>query len=179
MKQEGEKNYAKGILDLSWERGESEKVGEELALLGEALLPITDLDNMLRSGALRTEDLMQAIDHVSDKMGALKLTRSFLELLIKRKRLRLLPKIAREYRKLLEQRSNMTTAEIISVVPLSESHKSRLKSSLKARTGLDIKLKERIDPNVQGGLVIRVFDVIYDGSLRTRIERVRKDLARG
>ncbi len=80
---------------------------------------------------------------------------------------------------LADEAAGRTRARIVSASPLSDAQRSRLRSALAARTGLQVDLEESVDSSLLGGAVASVGGLVFDGSLRTQLEQLRSSLTRG
>lgn len=102
---------------------------------------------------------------------------NLLALLASRGRLRLLPGIVAEYRRLVNAQRGLEEAEVITAIPLEEAEVNALVGRLEAIAGKKVAVSARVDPAILGGLVARVGDRLLDGSLRSRLHSLRKSLA--
>lgn len=103
-------------------------------------------------------------------------TLNFLSLLVDKRRINLLSEITREFTQLVRISNNIALAEAVTAIPLSESETEELRQSLETRTGKKIELKTSVDNSIMGGVLIRIGDTIYDGSVRGKLERLREQL---
>jgi F-type H+-transporting ATPase subunit delta len=100
-------------------------------------------------------------------------------LLVERRRVALLPKVADAFRRLIYARRNIIEAEVASAAPLTEAERAALRERLARLVGRRVELRERLDPGLLGGLVVRIGDRLYDASVRGRLERLRNRLIAG
>ena len=100
-------------------------------------------------------------------------------LMLRRGRIDELPRVAAEFRRLDNERQGITPATATSAVPLSEDEVRAVTARLEAMTGGRVDLDLRVDPDLLGGLVVRVGDRMIDGSVRGRLERLRNQLVSG
>ena len=99
--------------------------------------------------------------------------------MLRRGRIDELPRVAAEFRRLDNERQGITPATATSAVPLSEDEVRAVTARLEAMTGGRIELDLKVDPDLLGGLVVRVGDRMIDGSVRGRLERLRNQLVSG
>jgi F-type H+-transporting ATPase subunit delta len=100
-------------------------------------------------------------------------------LLLRRGRIEDLPRVAAEFRRLDHERKGITTATVISALPLEADEVRALTTRLEQSTGGHVELDVKVDPSLLGGLVVRVGDRMIDGSVRGRLERLRNRLVSG
>jgi F-type H+-transporting ATPase subunit delta len=100
-------------------------------------------------------------------------------LMLRRGRIEELPRLAAEFRRLDDERQGITHALATSASPLTKDEVRALTQRLEQETGGRIELDVEIDPSLLGGLVVRVGDRLIDGSVRSRLERLRNQLVSG
>jgi F-type H+-transporting ATPase subunit delta len=101
---------------------------------------------------------------------------NFVRLLTVNKRLEVLPAIAEQYEMLRAQFENELDVEVTSAVTLSAEQQAKLASSLKTRFKRDVRMSTSVDASLLGGAVIRAGDLVIDGSVKGRLERMASDL---
>jgi F-type H+-transporting ATPase subunit delta len=102
--------------------------------------------------------------------------RNFLETLAHNRRLGLLPEIATVYETLRAQTENVADVRVISAFPLEAVQRDRLATALKKRMGCEIRLSCEVDTQLIGGAVVRSGDMVIDGSLRARLDRLASEI---
>jgi F-type H+-transporting ATPase subunit delta len=102
----------------------------------------------------------------------------FLRLLIDRRRLGSLSDIARQFRDLADERAGRVRGKVVSATPLSEETLQALQRALQAMTHGQVLLETQVDPSVLGGVSAQVGSVLYDGTLRTGLDEIRRALKR-
>jgi F-type H+-transporting ATPase subunit delta len=100
-------------------------------------------------------------------------------LIVQRGLVDFLPNIAQELQYLVYDHKNQASAQITTALPLDEAEKAQVRQALEERTGKTILLETRIDPEILGGVVARVGDQIIDGSVRQRLEVLKRQLLNG
>ena len=100
-------------------------------------------------------------------------------LMLRRGRIEALPKLAAEFRRLDNQRQGITQATATSASALTQDEVRALTRRLEQDTGGRVELDVQVDPSLLGGLVVRVGDRLIDGSVRSRLERLRNQLVSG
>ncbi len=123
-------------------------------------------------GKTRKRDLLQKI--LGNSINSL--TLSFLDLLIDKRREEVLPAIESEIRDLADTARHLVRAEAIFAVAPTPDEQTALIQSLEQRTGLHVQLVTHIDPEILGGVIVRMQDNVIDGSVRGTLERMREQL---
>ena len=103
---------------------------------------------------------------------------NFVRVLAENHRLLLLPEIAVQYEQLRAAVENTVDVEVVSAVPLSEAQSERLKQALNSRLKRQVRMQNSVDSALLGGAIVRAGDLVIDGSLKGRLERLATDLTR-
>ena len=174
--------YARALFDLAAEGGEGGEAADLLAELDElveAATVIPELERVFftpihpRAERRRVvAELARRLDH-SDEM------RSFAMLLVDENRMGLLVEIRDALRELVEKAAGRVKAELVSARPLRESEVEQVRQALSRRMNALVTVETRVDPGLIGGLVARVGDLLFDGSLRTQLDSLRGNLRKG
>jgi F-type H+-transporting ATPase subunit delta len=101
---------------------------------------------------------------------------NFLQVLVERGRIAEYLEIAAAFRERVARAEARLEVEAVTAVPLPDDLRGRIVDSLQAKTNATVELTESVDPDVIGGLVLRVGEVVVDGSVRHRIEELRREL---
>ncbi len=115
---------------------------------------------------------------ISDVAGA-KLDagmQNFVRVLAENHRLLLLPEIAAHYEELRSEVENTVDVEVISAVPLSSAQADKLKAALSTRLKRQVRMQNSVDAGLMGGAIVRAGDLVIDGSLKGRLERLATEL---
>ena len=100
----------------------------------------------------------------------------FLAILAHRDRLDLVPEIAAVFERLLNEHRGIAVAQVTTAVPIDERQKAVIASKLARRLGKTVTLETRVDASILGGVVAQIGDDVIDGSVRGRLERLRRRL---
>ncbi len=167
------RRYAQAVFEIALERKELDKWQSDLrkiASLGKDAEVIT----LLQTPRLSFHDKAKLL---AEKLrGINPLALNLVYLLVARDKLDVISGIAEEYETLLNEYRGIAEAEVTTVVPLTDDEKLNLKESIKAIVGKEIVLKTEVDPNLIGGIVVRVGGKLIDGSTRSRLLALKKEL---
>lgn len=171
--------YAKALFDVAIaEKNDLAQVDRDLQALVAMMSASPDLAQASgRSGVTEAarQSLMEA---VADKMALGAPVKKLLVLLAESRKLNLVPDLAIAYRERLLTHQNIVRAEVTSAVALSPEKTQALANSLGQVTGKQVDLSVTVDPELLGGVVAKIGSTVYDGSVRTQLQRLRAELVK-
>jgi len=170
------RRYAKALLSIGIDDGNFERMGREVRALAGAIKRSAELAHTLSNPLFARSDREKVLRALLDRIGATQSVLNFTRLLLDRERLNVLPDISRELDAMIDARAGRVAAQVTSAAPLDDQQKSRLVKTLESLSGKKVDMTVREDPALLGGVVAKVGDLVYDGSLRTQLERLRQDL---
>ena len=165
--------YATALFELALEEQALEQVAIELNRFNEALDAVEDLRRLVKSPVFTAEEQGRALAAILDQLEIEGLTKNFLLLVAKNRRVFAAPDMIRAFRAMLASHRGETSAAVIAASKLTEAQVTALKQSLKAALGKEVMLEERVDPALLGGLVVKVGSRMVDSSLRTRLNTLK------
>ena len=168
--------YANALADIALEQGSAEPVLKQLSEFNNAYQESAELRNFLASPAVEREAKHGVIEKLAARLGASKIIRNFLFVMIDNQRTTLLPQMLESLQLVLQQRQGVAEASVTSATALSDAQKARLQQTFEKLTGKKIQAKYTQDPALLGGALVRIGDTIYDGSLRNRLNQMRARL---
>ena len=169
--------YANALADVALEQGAAAPVLQQLGEFNAAYLSSPELRNILANPAVSKAEKRGVAQEISVRLGASKIVRNFLFVVIDHQRTQLLPEIFRSFEEVVRERQGVAEAHVASPVELSDAQKKQLAEMLGRLTGKNVQTRFTLDAKLLGGVVVRVGDTIYDGSLRNRLDRLRERLA--
>ena len=170
------KRYARALYELAQERQLTTGVGRSLGALADAWEDSDELFDLFGNPRIGADAKRRVIRALAQRVGAPPMVVNAMQMLSDRHRLDHLPEIAEAFERLAERRSGRVRAEVVTATRLSDAYYTRLQRSLKVATGKDVILVKREDPSLIGGVVTRVGDRVFDGSLRNRLLELREQL---
>lgn len=169
--------YANALADIALEQGAAEPVLKQLRDFNAAYQESAELRNFLASPAVDREAKHGVIEKLAARLGASKIIRNFLFIMIDNQRTMLLPQMQESLQLVLQQRQGVAEANVVSATTLTDAQKTQLQQTFEKLTGKKIQAKYSQDPALLGGALVRIGDTIYDGSLRNRLNQMRARLA--
>jgi F-type H+-transporting ATPase subunit delta len=165
--------YATALFELALEANALEQVEADLNRFVEALDAFEDLTRLVKSPVFSADEQGRALAAILEKLKIEGLTRNFLLLVAKNRRLFATPDMLRAFRAMLARHRGETSATVTAASKLTESQVTALKQALQAALGEKIMLEERVDPTLLGGLVVKVGSRMIDTSLRTKLNSLK------
>jgi F-type H+-transporting ATPase subunit delta len=168
--------YARSLFEVAEERDRIDVVRDQLGQFTDALAESRELELFFFSPYFSTEEKKEGLDKAVE--GADEIVRNFLAVLIENHRMPALMRVRREYERLWQEANQMLPVQVTSAVELDEAVTRQIGEEIGRQTGRKVELTTTVDPDVLGGIVLRVGNSILDASIRTRLERLRKQVAR-
>ncbi len=170
------RRYAKALLELAREQGEIDTVLRDVGSLHDAWKASAELRDIVGNPVIPRPALKAAVDAVMQKQGCSKLVRNAVNLLADKGRLGRLAEVLEALEALAEAETGRVRVEVVSAKPLAEAYYARLTEKLKRVTDREVVLVKKEDPSLIGGVVTRVGDQVFDGSIRNRLSELRETL---
>jgi F-type H+-transporting ATPase subunit delta len=167
------KRYALALFQLAEGQGKQGPWLEELQR-AQALLDDATISTYLSTPRVRIGDKLNVVKQVLEGLDPLVV--NLFGLLVTRQALSLLPQVTTAYGHFLNASFGRVQAHVTSSVPLSSQQETRLRETLRRMLDKDVALEAKVDPDIIGGMVIRVGDQVIDGSVRTHLEALKQQL---
>jgi F-type H+-transporting ATPase subunit delta len=168
--------YARSLFEVAKEQDKLDLVREQLGQFADALDGNRELSVFFFSPYFSTEEKKEGLGRLLD--GVDPAFANFLALLVENHRMPVIFRVRREFDALWEQENQMLPVTITSAVPLDEATVKSIGDAIGQQTGQRVELTANVDPDVLGGLVVRVGNSILDASIRNRLENLRRSVAR-
>jgi F-type H+-transporting ATPase subunit delta len=166
------RRYAKAVMGLP----AGVAVAADLRVLAKALADSAELVTVLSNPAIRRGDRRKVLDALLVRINAQPHTKNLIYLMLDGERMASLPAISREVDAMIEAKAGRVSATITSAKPLDMTQVSQITAALEKLSGKKVDVSRKEDANLLGGVVAKVGDVVYDGSLRTQLRTLREEL---
>jgi F-type H+-transporting ATPase subunit delta len=163
------RRYARALFELGLARGTFEAFGHELGGLAEIYAGSPELRQTLENPVFKLDQRRAVLAKLLPSVAPSVEVRNFALMLLERRRLVALPVIARAYAEMVDVKLGRVRATVTSAQPLDAATQTQVQAALEKRTGKKVLLTTGVDPSLIGGIVARVGDLVFDGSLRTRL----------
>jgi len=165
--------YAAALFELAKDEKQLPQVEADLAVFSALLDESEDLRRLVRSPVISAEDQARALTAVLGRAGAAGLTTNFFKLIARNRRLFAAADMIKGFRALLARERGEVSADVASAHPLSPEQMNALKDVLRVQMGKEVRVATRVDPNLLGGLVVKVGSRMIDSSLRTKLDNLK------
>ena len=169
--------YAKALFDVALqEKADLDRIDKDLSEITEILRENTELMRAVDWANVPDAARQAVMENVLDRIGVAAPVKKLLVLLTEQRKLVYLNDLAEAYRERLLAHHNIVRAEVTSAVPLSPEKTKALAESLSTVTGKKVELSASVDAGLLGGVVAKIGSTVYDGSVKTQLEQLRKEL---
>jgi F-type H+-transporting ATPase subunit delta len=167
--------YAQSLFGLASAEEMTDRVEEELHELERLYQANPEMKEFINNPTIRAEGKKDAlVELLGDKLS--RITLNHMYLLVDQERGRMLPKVAEEFYRLASEARAKVTAEVVTAVPIADSTREQLGETLRRMTKKDVYLRARVDDSILGGAIVRVGDKVLDGSVRSKLNQLKKQM---
>jgi ATP synthase F1 delta subunit len=168
--------YARSLFEVAQEHDKLDVVRDQIGQFADALDGSRELQTFFFSPYFSTEEKKDGLDKALE--GEDDVVRNFLAVLIENHRMPALFRVRRELDAMWREVNKLLPVQVTSAVELDEAVTRQIGEEIGRQTGRKVELTSTVDPDVLGGIVLRVGNSILDASIRTRLDRLRKQVAR-
>jgi F-type H+-transporting ATPase subunit delta len=169
--------YARSLFEVAREHDKLDELREQLGQFADALDSNRELAVFFFSPYFSTREKQQALERILD--GADVLFLNFLELLIEKHRMPVIFRTRQQFEQMWERAHQLLPVDITSAIELDPETTESLGRRIGVRAGRKVRLAAHVDPDILGGIVLRVGNSILDASIRNRLEQLRRHVAQG
>jgi F-type H+-transporting ATPase subunit delta len=166
--------YAQALYALAEEQGLTETVAADLANFARLVAESEDLSRFTKSPVYSAEEQLKVLDNLLNRAEISGISANFLKLVAMKRRLFAVGKMINDFHKLDDFYKGRIRAEVTAAELLKDAHVAALKKALAEFTGgKSVEVTTKVDPEIIGGLIVRLGSRMVDGSLRTRLNSLR------
>jgi F-type H+-transporting ATPase subunit delta len=165
--------YAAALFELAKDQGQLEQAERDLASFQTMLDSSADLKRLVLSPVVTAEDQGKALAAIMQKAGISGLVANFLLLIARNRRLFGVGDMMKGFRALLARERGEVTADVATAHPLTQEQMQVLSDTLRTSIGKNVRIATRVEPNLLGGLVVKVGSRMIDSSLRTKLNNLK------
>ncbi len=171
------RRYAVALADVVVKQGVERQIQKELFAWEEIIQSNTLLQEVFSNPTIPYEQKANVLRDLIARTKVSQTTANFLQLLLRNQRLTELTDINKRFAQVLDERSGVVGAHVTSARPVPEAAKNSLRDKLKALSGREVRLSFATDESLIGGLITRIGSTIYDGSIRSQLQKLEEHLA--
>ena len=169
--------YAQALLEVGIDHGRLDVIHDQLGEVADVIDSRRQLQVFFFSPYFSTQEKQDGLARMLSDADPLLM--NFLNLLIEKHRMPLIFRVRRDFDQRWEEHNRMLAVSVTSAIALDEATVSQIGDRIGERTGRSVTLTSIVDPDILGGIVLRVGNSILDASIRNRLEQLRKQVARG
>ena len=165
--------YAKAVMSVSKEAGKMEQVLDELDSFTDAMSKLNSVRQALESPRVATPEKLEIIDKIASSAKCSDEFRRFLKVLIEKGRFDCLFAVRQSAQKMYQDMAGQVEAKVITAEEIDDQLRNKIAKKLSTFLGKDVLVKTSVDPDIIGGMVVRVGDTVFDSSVANELKRVR------
>lgn len=173
------RRYAKALLSLGQEDGQYEGYGRHLQEFNNFCSANSEFFQVISNQLFSVEDRMHIIEAALEQSSFDLMVKNFLKLLLVKNRIGEIQQITDYYSKLTEDISNITRVKVFTARPLTKKTEDKLAAALAGLVSKKVVIEVAEDKSLMGGLVVKIGDLVLDGSVSTQLQRLKESLKRG
>ncbi len=175
------RRYARALFALGQKQGEKElkAYGDDLASIADVLEGSPELFRIFRNPVISVSEKKGILTKVLGKLKPSKTISNFCHLLADKGRLDHLTEIQVYYAKLLDDYQGVLRGEIVTAIKLADNLKQDIVGKLEKQSGQQVTLDYKVDPEIVGGLVLKVGDKVLDASIKAQLQILKENIKRG
>lgn len=172
------RDLTEALIECAREEGKLDAVTSNLEDFFKLMSDAEEVRNILWSSTFELQERKGIIEDLGNKKGYDKLTVNFLDVVLELDKFKSLVKSEETVIQKLRKASGKLRAEVTMATEPTESDLARIKEALVKAVGQDVEVTSKVDPAIIGGIITKVEDKVFDGSIKTQLERVRNVLTR-
>jgi F-type H+-transporting ATPase subunit delta len=173
------RRYARALMQVAQKTNAVDAFAAELEALATLFRQSRELVDLMVNPAFGAGERRKVLGAILDRLRTGPMVRRFAEMVLERGRIGSLPGMAVAFQEMADLDAGRLRAEVTSAEPLGPGYRQRLLEVLARTTGKEVLLTEKVDASLLGGMVTRVGDKMFDGSLKNRLARLRATLTSG
>lgn len=170
------RRYATALLELGVESGKLDALVDEIQKAAEAYDNSAELRSTLADPLVAIAAKHAILNDLGDRLGLGQASKNVVSMLLDRRRIQAIVPIAAKLKEMADEKRGVVRAEVLTAMPLPEEYFTQLQQQLERVTGRRIALDRKLDPSLICGVVARVGDTVYDGSLMSRLRQIKDSM---
>lgn len=171
------KRYARALIEIAEEMDKLNEITKDIQFIDSVIRDSRELQLFLKSPIIREEKKKEILKEIFSDSRVDPVTLKFILLLVEKNRENLLHDIVKTYQQLYNEKMGIVIAEIVTAVEITDSEKKKIEKKILELTGANkVNPIYKVDPSIIGGVIIKIRDTVYDGSIKHKIKLLREQL---
>ncbi len=170
------RTYSEALFEVALEEGKMDLFLDELSFVTETFKVHPEFFELFKTPLVRVDEKKKVIEEVFSGRLSKELN-NFLKIIIDKRRGSFIQQIKEEYESIVNKHKGIVKAVAITAVPLSDEEKTKLKDKLSTLTGKVVKLANKTDKDVIGGVLVKIGDKVIDGTIKGKLEEMTESLS--
>lgn len=166
--------YAKALLSLAQDKKVTGEVNADMVLISKTIKDSEELQAFLKSPVVKNTMKKNALLEIFKSVNGV--TSGLFEILIENNRLNILPLVASSYERLYDEMNGVQVAKVTTAIPLTPALEAKIQQKVKELTGNEAKIENIVDESIIGGFILRVGDIQYNGSVKSQLTGLKREL---
>ncbi len=172
------KRYVNSLFEALSTKKDADAAAKDIVDLGAMIASSTELQNFIKTPLLSIEQQKAGVSALAKKAKLSAAVANLLVVMAENRRLPILPLLVRETESFLAKQSGTVPVAIATARPLSAADKKKVSADIKAALGKDVIMQAYVDESLIGGMVVQVESTLIDGSVKSKLDKLERDLAR-
>ena len=172
-----ETHFAKALVEVTFELNQYERVDRDLDQFNQLLQKNQELNAFYKNPVILVSQKKNSTSQILSKLGFSKISSNFLFILVDRNRINRLNVILEAFRQGVRERLGVVWVDVTTSVDIDGDTQNHLRIALSKFSGKEVQLQFNTDPHILGGVIARVGDTIYDGSVRQQLQLIKDQLS--
>jgi len=170
------RRYAKALFSLGKEKNKLESYNEALAAIAALYDESPEVGDSLTTPLYPLDARQKVMKKIAQSVNADAILTAFLNLLVEKQRAGALPDIAQEMQLMVDKDKNISHGMVVSAIKLDSDLQGKIQATLEKITGNKVMLETKVDPSIIGGIIAKVSDLVFDGSIKTQLNGLKESI---
>ncbi len=171
--------YSQALFEVGIENNNLEKLLNDLEIFSEIFTKSKEFKIVMETSAVSREEKKAIIEELAKKFNFDSLSINFFKLLVDKNKIKFITTITEVFRKKYRDYVGIADYEVISAIDLDAKIINDIKKKLEEKTGKKIEIKSKVEPEIIGGLIVKTEGLIYDGSLKSHLLKIKEKILKG
>ena len=173
------RRYAEALADVATTRNQVEQIDNDVRVFAEMVKSSRELHDTFASPIVSHSDKLKVLEALIARSATGQMTANLLRTMLSHDRLHHVAEVYEQFRREMNERKGLVIAEVTTATAVGPAEQAKLGRTLEQMTGKRVEFEFKTDPSLIGGVVTRIGSVVYDGSVRTRLQEIKERLKQG